>query len=713
MNKFFLSLAMAASLTALTACDENGRNPLLLTDYGTPHNVPPFEQIRHRDYVPAIESAILDVNRTVELIASNRNEPTFYNTIIPFDRRNEHLNIVSGIFFNLTEVENCDTMTVIAKTVLPMLNEVYDNIYMNKPLFERIKKVYDTRNESDLDSIQIRVVEKYYKEFARNGALLNEADQEKLREYNKEISLLKLSFGNNVLAETNEYKLVVDSIGDLAGLPETAIVAASEKAKKEGVDGKWLFTLHNASIRPFLTYCDNHELRKQIYEAYTIRGNRDNVNDNKQNVLKLTSLRAKRARLLGYDTHAHYVIANNMAQTPETVDSFLNELWKASLRKAKAELVEMKEFAWRNYKVANIEACDWQYWQEKVRKQKYDIDETEISEYFSLDNAMSGLFDVANKLYGIKMKKAEDMPLYNAQDNVVYEVYDKTDSYVGLVYFDFHPRASKSGGAWCTTYRDAIDNFDGTRVTAHESVVFNFTMPTSDTPALLTFDEVQTLFHEFGHALHGLFSSGQYRATCGVVPSDFVELPSQVLENWAAQPEVLRTFAKHYKTGKVIPDALIEKIKKASTWGQGFAMTELIAAALLDMKWHSIKTDVTDVNKFEKSAMDEIGLISEIAPRYRSTYLSHCFNGGYDAGYYVYSWAELLDADAFGAFEESGDIFNQEIAARFRKYCLSEVGNDEPMKQYERFRGQKPDIKYLLERRGLIESDRKSTQRAQ
>jgi len=707
MNKIKFVVTLMTAAMAFSACDENGKNYLLDRYFETPHNVPPFGDIRYRDYIPAFEAEIEGVRQTIAIISSNRNEATFENTIIPFDRRKDRISILQNIFFNLKETDNCDTMSVIAEQVLPKLTEAEDDIYMNADLFKRIKHVYD--NRASLDSIQQRVVEKYYKAFVRSGALLSEADQATLRDYNKQIALLSLNFGNNMLDETNSFKLVIDSLYDLSGLPESVINMAAQKAEAAGMKGKWLFTLHNASIMPFLQYSDSHDLRKQIYEAYTHRGNNGNAKDNKSNVIQLANLRAKRAKLLGYPTHAHYVIEDNMAKTPEAVDSFMNEMWKASLRKAKNELEEMKQFAYKYNKTTTIEACDWAYWSEKVRKAKYDVDESVISQYFVLENVMEGMFGVANKLYGLTFKKNSEIPLYNEKDNVVYEVFESNGDYLGLIYFDFHPRSSKAGGAWCTTFRNALDNFDGSRTPAQVSIVYNFTTPTADAPALLTYDELQTTFHEFGHALHALMSTGKYVATCGVVPRDYVELPSQIMENWAVEPEVIKSFARHYKTGEVIPDELIEKLKKASTWNQGFASVEYIATALLDLKWHSISASspVSDAEAFEKQALEEMNLIPEIGPRYHSTYLAHSFNGGYDAGYYVYMWAELLDADAYNAFKESGDIFNQDLAAKFRKYCLSEVGNDDQMKQYLRFRGKEPNSDALVARRGLNEQEKR------
>ncbi|MCQ2205014.1 MAG: M3 family metallopeptidase [Bacteroidales bacterium] len=697
-----IATAMTAA-TLLSACDETGSNRLLSDEFATPHNVPPFEHIKYSDYEPAMEEALKEVDQTIQLIVENRSEATFENTVIPFDRRNVKLDVLANIFFNIKETDNCDTLAILAKNILPKLSESSDKIYMNNELFERIKHVYE--NRSSLDSIEQRVAERYYKSFVRNGALLSDKDKETLKEYNKRLALLSLSFGNNMLDETNAFRLVIDSLEDLSGLPESIRAMAAEKAEKAGMKGKWLFTLHNSSIMPFLQYSDRHDLRKQMYEAYTHRCNNGNAKDNKNIVLEMASIRAKRAKLLGYKTHAHYVIEENMAKTPEAVDTFLMDLWTASLKKAKNELFEIKQFAYKYDKTVNVEACDWMYWTEKVRKARYDVEEKELSEYFSLRNVQKGMFDLANKLYGITLKKAENMPVYN-EECEVYEVFESNGDYVGLIYFDYFPRESKSGGAWCTSFRSALDNFDGSRTPAQVSIVYNFTQPTADAPALLTFDEVETMFHEFGHALHGLFSTGKYVASCGVVPNDYVELPSQVMENWASEPELIKSYAKHYKTGEVIPDALINKLKTASTWNKGFAAVEYLATAILDLKWHSITADQTigDVEKFEKEVLDGIGLIEEIGPRYHTTYLAHSFDGGYDAGYYVYKWAELLDADAFGAFKESGDIFNKELASKFRKHCLSEIGNDDPMAQYIRFRGQAPSIEHLLVRSGLVES---------
>lgn len=687
----------------MIACDMNKGNVLMNDKFDTPYGVPPFDEIRYSDYEPAFDAALTECKQTIELIVGNRNKATFENTIVPFDRCEEHLNVLGGILFGLKETDNCDSLNAVVTNVLPKLTSYSDDVVMNKELFARIREVYETREESGLDSSQIRALEKHYNDFVRNGALLSDQEQEILRGYNQELSMLQLKFGNNLVEETNSsYRLLIDSVPDLAGLPEGVIASAAERAKAAGEEGKWLFTLSKASMIPFLTYSERHDLRKALYDGYCMRGNNNNAYDNKEILLKMAMLRAKKAKLLGYKNHAEYVIAENMAKTPEAVEAFLMDLWVPALKKANAELREMKNFAYRYDRTTKIEACDWFYWAEKLRKAKYDIDEQMLSEYFVLENVQKGMFEVATNLYGVTFSRITDIPLYNP-NNVVYEVKESNGDYLGLIYFDFHPRASKGGGAWCTGFQDAIDNIDGTRTPAQVSIVCNFTTPTSDTPALLTFDEVQTMFHEFGHGLHALFSSGKYRRTAGVVPRDYVELPSQIMEHWAAEPEVMKMYGRHYKTGDTIPQELIDKLQTTGTFNQGFATVEYIAASLLDLKWHTLSADttVTDINQFESEAMNAIGLIEEIVPRYRSTYFAHIFDGGYSAGYYVYMWAELLDCDAFNAYKESGDLYNQDLAKKFRQHCLSEIGEYDQMGQYVKFRGQQPDIKHLIEHRGL------------
>ncbi len=699
MNLKTTLLIMATTLAA--SCTDSN-NPLTQMPYDTPHNVPPFGQFNYADFVPAFEQEIKRSNETVELIASQRQEPTFDNTIMPFDRRNQRLDVLSYILMNLKESDASDSLNQIAEQVMPMLTEVSDNVYMNSQLFDRIRTIYEKRNDSGLDDSQRRVVELYYTDFVRNGALLNASDQDKLRKLNQQLTTLSLKFSDNLLKETNAFTLVVDTIIDLKGLPDNIVAAAAERAEAQGQKGKWIFTLQKASMIPFLRYCENHELREKLYTAYCMRGDNDNENDNKQTVQQMLTLRAQKAQLLGYETYAHYVLAENMAAKPEVIDSFMNDLWKPALQRARQEYQDMRGFAYRYNYTTKIDACDWWFWAEKLRKAKYNIDETELSQYFAIDNVMGALFDVAGKLYGISFKQIDDIPLYNASDNMVYEVTDRDQSPLGVIYFDLYPRESKGAGAWCTIFQDPLDNLDGTRQLPQVSIVANVTAPTADTPALLNYDDVETLFHEFGHALHSFFTHGKYRRTAGAVPCDYVEMPSQFMEHYVSDPDVLRSFAKHYQTGEVIPDALIKRLAEASTFNQGFMTVEYLAAAKLDLALHMIKPDtVLDIRQFEADLLASIGMPKEIVPRYRTTYFAHSFNFDYAASYNAYIWAEMLDCDAFAAFSESGDIFNPELAESFRQHCLSEAGNADPMEQYIEFRHREPSVEPLLRKRGL------------
>jgi peptidyl-dipeptidase Dcp len=567
-------------------------------------------------------------------------------------------------------------------------------------LFKKVKAVYEKRNEMGLDPQQLRVTEKYYEDFERNGANLSSADQEVLKGINTELSSLSLKFGENLLAETNKnFKLVVDNKADLAGLPEDVVTRAAADAKKAGEEGKWVFTLAKPSMIPFLQFAENRDLREKLYRGYFMRGDNDNDNDNKEIIKKIVKLRDQKANLLGYKSHADYIISKNMAKTPEAVYDFLMELWKPSLKMAKQDVKEMQAIINREGGKFKLASWDWWYYAEKLRKEKFDLDEAEVKPYFSLENAKKGIFYVADRLYGIKFIPRPDLPKYH-EEAEAFDVQEKDGSHLGVLYMDFHPRDGKRVGAWSTGFRQASYR-NGERVSRIGSIVMNFTRPAGDTPALLSFDEVSTLFHEFGHSLHGLFTDGKYDRTAGSVPRDFVELPSQIMENWAAEPEVMKVYAKHYKTGETIPDALIAKLMKSGTFNQGFITGEYVAASLLDLDYHTAEnSEISDVRAFENDAMNKIGLIPEFIPRYRSTYFSHIFSGGYSAGYYVYIWAAVLDSDAFNAFKESGDIFNPEYAAKFRD-LLANCGSDEGMNIYVKFRGQQPLKEPLLQKRGL------------
>ncbi len=701
-------LLTVISIALLTACKNEKKmkeNPFF-AEYSTPFQVPPFDKIDSTDYMPAFIEGIKQHDMEVAAITDNAAEPTFENTILPLDKSGKLLTRVSKVFFNMTEANTndqlqADQLQAIAGQVSPLLSKHNDDVSMNAKLFARIKVIYEKRNSSELDKQQIRVVEKYYRDFERQGANLSKDQQDQLRKINEELSMLSIKFGDNLLAETNKnFKLLIDNKADLDGLPEGVIAAAAEAAEQDGNKGKWLFTLAKPSLIPFLQYDKNRALREKIYRGYFMRGDNDNANDNKKNIADIVRLRADKAKLLGFGNYAAYVIDENMAKTPATVDAFLNKLMVASLPVAKAELSEMQKIADDEGGNFKLQSWDWWYYAEKLHKQKYDLDENELKPYFSLDNVRNGMFAVAGKLYGITFTKVTNLPVYH-KDVETFEVKEADGSHLGILYLDYFPRPSKSGGAWCTDFQSAGWE-NGKKVDPVVSMVTNFTPPSGDMPALLNFDETSTLFHEFGHALHGLFTIGKYSRTAGNVPQDYVELPSQVMENWASDPEVLRMYAKHYKTGEVIPDKLIEKIEKSGLFNQGFVTVEYLAASILDMDYNELAAPATvEPNAFEKEAMKKIGLIPEILPRYRSTYFSHIFSGGYAAGYYVYIWAAVLDADAFDYFKQSGDIFNPELAAKFRKNCLAESGDDEGMVQYKKFRGQEPSMDPLLKRRGL------------
>jgi len=667
-------------------------------EYTTPFQVPPFNEIKLEHYMPATEEGIAEQGAEIKAITDNKEEATFNNTILALDLSGDLLNNVGNVFFNLNSANTNDEMQALAREITPKLSAHRDNIMLNKDLFKRVKAVYEKRNDLKLDAEQLRVVEKYYQDFERSGANLPEDKQAELRKLNDELSMAELKFGENALAETNKnFKLVIDNEADLKGLPADVIAAAAELAKKDSLAGKWVFTLQKPSMLPFLQYAENRALREKLYKGYLMRGNNGNANDNKEVLSKLVKLREQKAKLLGFSNWAAYIVDVNMAKTPGKVNEFLMKLWTPALARAKKERDDMQATIDKEGGKFKLDLWDWWFYAEKVRKAKYDLDEAQLKPYFKLENVVDGLIYTANKLYGIKFIKRTDLPIYDPEV-MTYEVQEANGKHIGIFYMDFHPRAGKSNGAWCTSFRNQSYK-DGKMITPVVSIVCNFTRPAGDVPALLSFDEVTTLFHESGHALHGLFTDGPYRRTAGNVPNDFVELPSQIMENWASEPEVLRVYAKHYKTGEVIPEALITKLEKSAQFNQGFETTELLAASLLDMDWHTLPFD-GNVEAFEKASMDKIGLIPEIAPRYRSTYFSHIFSGGYSAGYYVYTWAAVLDADAFDAFKQSGNIFNPEIAAKFRT-LLTKSGSDEGMTIYKNFRGQEPSIEPLLKRRGL------------
>ena len=704
IRQFLIILTMG--MTGLTSCNsESCDNNPFFSDYGTYLEAPAFDKIKNEHYMPAFVEGIKQHQAEIDAICNNEETPTFENTIWAMDKSGELLGKVSGVFFNMMECMNSEELQKIAEEVMPLITAHGDDIAMNPVLFEKIKYVYDHRAEMNLDDQQNRVVAKYYNDFIRSGAGLSDDDQAKLREINEKLSMLSLQFGNNLLKENSNFKLVVDNEADLAGLPQSSIDAAAEQAKKDGMEGKWVFTLSKPSLIPFLTYDNNSLLREKMYNEYYNRGDNNNEYDNKAIIKEMLALRLQKAQLFGYDNYANYVLAVNMAQDAPTVDKFLGEIFYSANELAKKERHEMQCLNGNaNAEPIEIQGSDWWYFAEIIRKNKYDFDENQIRPYLSLDNVRDGMFMAANKLYGITFEKRTDIPVY-FEGVETYEVKDYDGSTLGLLYLDYYPRESKSSGAWCTSFREGSYDINGVWHPALIQLVMNFTPASGDTPALLNWDETETMWHEFGHSLHAFFSKGKYSRTCGNVPHDYVELPSQIMENWAGEPEVLRMYAKHYKTGEVMPDSLIEKLENSALFNQGFNTTELIAASILDMRYHEL-TDIDEINnldvdEFERQQMQSIGLIHEILPRYRSTNFSHVFSGGYSAGYYAYTWAEVLDKDAFNYFKESGDLFNPELAKSFRINCLQECGNDEGMVQYKKFRGQEPSTDPYLKGRGL------------
>lgn len=693
----------------LSACNNSQQSPKeqaafmnnpLLDSFATPHQVPPFELIKESHYSPAIVKGIELANADISKITNNKENPNFQNTIVALDRSASDLVRILSVFYNLLSANTNDKMQAIAQEISPLVSKFEDDKYLNEVLFSRVKMVWENKDALQLNTEDATLLDKTYKAFVRSGANLNAENKKRLRTINEELSILSLKYSDNILKETNDFKLVIDNKEDLAGLPTSVIEAAAELAKEQKMgDNKWVFSLQSSSVMPFLQYASNRALRKKIWEAYQKRGNNDNANDNKNIIVKLANLRSEKAQLLGYKDYASYSLEESMAKTPENVYKLINQLWKPALAKSQQESADIKKMMLADGVADAVQPYDWRYYTEKIRKQKYDLDEQELKPYFSLENVRNGVFMVTEKLFGLKFKQVDNIPVYH-KDVTAWEVSEADGRYVGLLYMDFHPRESKSGGAWMTSYREQkMEN--GKRVPPIISIVCNFTPATASGPSLLTFEEVTTFFHEFGHALHGLLSNVNYQSLAGTsVSRDFVELPSQVMENWAADPAVLKMYAKHYKTGAVIPDALIQKIINTGTFDQGFATVEYLAASLLDLNYHTITGKIDNVNTFEATAVQKMGLSSDIIPRYRSTYFNHIFGGGYAAGYYSYIWSGVLDTDAFDAFK-STSLFNPEKAMAFRKNILEKGGTDDPQKLYKAFRGQDPSINALLRKRGL------------
>ncbi|GLH68046.1 M3 family metallopeptidase [Geothrix edaphica] len=691
------ALAALMTLPALAADPATASNPFF-AEWKTPFGVPPFAEIREDHFLPAFREGMARQKAEVAAIADAQEPPTFANTILALDQSGQFMDRIGSVFFNLTGAETNPRLQAVNREVMPLLAAHRDDINLNAKLFQRVKAVWDARATLKLAPDQARLLERTYKGFVRSGAALTADQQTRMRAINAEQSKLGVDFGDRLLKATKAFQLVVEKPTDLAGLPEGTRMAAAAAAKKAGKDGQWLFTLDGPSIWPFLEYAQNRELRKRILTGYLERCNQGGDTDTNAIVAKVAALRVEKAQLLGYKTWADYVLEENMAKDPKGVYGLLEQIWKPALEVARKERAELQAMMAKDLPGQKLEPWDWRYYAEKVKQAKYDFDEESVKPYFAIDAVRQGAFTLAGRLYGITFTELKDMPVYQ-KDVRCFEVKEQDGRHLGLIYVDYHPRPGKRGGAWMSSYRQAWVK-DGKQVDPVVVNVCNFTAPAGDRPALLTSDEVRTLFHEFGHGLHGLFYKGRYRGTAGT-PRDFVELPSQVMENWSMEPEMLKLYAKHYKTGVVIPDALVAKMKKAATFGQGFATVEYMAASLLDMDWHTLTTTKPqDTAAFEKASLAKWGLIAEIPPRYRSPYFNHIM-GGYAAGYYSYIWSAVLDSDAFQAFKEKGNLFDPATAAKFRAEVLSKGGTEDPALLYRRFRGRDPKVGPLLEKRGL------------
>jgi peptidyl-dipeptidase Dcp len=670
-------------------------NPFF-SKYNTPFDVPPFEKIMAKHYMPAFEKGMADCKIEIDALLKNRKEPDFENTINALDKSGALLSKISAVFFSQSQANTNDSLQNIEVEISPKLSAFQDEIRLNPELFKKVKSVYDNQAKFNLNDEQKFLLENLYRGFIRNGANLNKKDQDTLKVLNQKLSVVTVKFSQNVLTETNNYKLFVTKKDDLKGLPETVISAATDEAKAAGFEGKWAFTTKKPSMLPFLTYAENRELRKELYNAYIMRGNNGNEFDNNKLLAEIVKLRADRAKLLGYKNHSSIILEPRMAKNPENVFKLLNSLWEKAIPVAEKERDEMQKILNKEGGKFKLEPSDWWFYAEKLRKQKYNLDDSELRPYFNLDNVRNGVFAVANKLFGITFEPIKGIPLPHPEVQA-FEVKDTSGSHLGVLYMDFHPRASKQQGAWCGTYR-AHHILDGKEIAPVVTLVGNFTRPTGDTPALLSLEEASTLYHEFGHALDNLFNKNTYNQT--YIAWDFVELPSQLMEHWAVEPEVLNMYARNFKTNEPIPASLVAKIKNSGYFNQGFETVEYLAASLLDMSLHTLEAPaVIDVQKFEKDYFNKIGLIPEIISRYRSTYFIH-IAGGYDSGYYSYIWAAVLDNDAFEAFREKG-LFDRATATSFRKNILEKNGTMDAMQMFVNFRGREPVIEPLLKSRGL------------
>ena len=707
MKKNILTIGLSAiiALGACTTTDKNKETDMdktnpFFTKYDTPFGVPPFNKISLEHYKPAMLKGMEEHKKEIDAIVNNRVTPNFENTIAALDQSGRLLSDVRIVFSGQIGANTNDELDALNKELSPIMSKHSDDINLNKGLFEKVKYVYEHQNDYNLNKEQKKLLDERYKGFVRSGANLPDDKQTRLRELNSQISLLQLTFGQNMLKETNAFQLVVDKKEDLSGLPQNLINVAADEAKTAGQEGKWIFTLNNPSVMPFLQFSDKRELREKIFNGYISRGNNNNNNDNKDVVKQLVTLRLEKAKLLGYKNYAAFALEDRMAKNEENVYDLLNNVWAPTIVRTKEEAADLQAMMKKEGVAGELKGWDWRYYNEKVMKAKFDIDENETRPYFKLENVLEGLFYVVNKLFDITFTEIKDIPRPH-DEAIAFECKNADGSHRGVLYMDFFPRKSKRGGAWCGGYRSQSYK-DGKLVTPVVTIVCNFTKPSAGQPALLSLDEAETMFHEFGHALHSLFKDVHYYGVSGV-PRDFVELPSQIMEHWVLEPEVLKVYAKHYQTGETIPDALVKKIENSSKYGQGFITSEYVQASLLDMDYHILQEIPADFDilKFESESMNRINALSQIPPRYRSTYFNHTMGGGYTAGYYSYMWSEVLDADAFDAFKETGNIFDKETANKFRDFVLTPGSIDDADDMYINFRGKKPSIDPLLKNRGL------------
>ncbi len=705
---FFLVLALVLIVGSFSCAKKQEPKPVapaetnpFFTEWTAPFGTPPFPEIQEAHYLPAFTEGMARQKKEVEAIASSAEAPSFANTIEALERTGELLTKVDNVFYALTDNNTNEELQKIEAAVAPILAKHNDDIALNDMLFRRVEAVWREKDKQTLTPEQARLLELTYKTFVRSGAALDEAKKAELRKINEELAVLTVKFGENVLKEDNGFMLVLEKQEDLAGLPQDVVTAAAEAAKTKGLSGKWVFTLHKPSCIPFFQYSARRDLREQLFKAFISRGDNGNAFDNKAVLAKIAVLRVRRAALLGYKTHADYVLEENMAKTPAGVYKLLDQLWGPALAMAKTEAKDLQALIDKEGGNFKLEPWDWWYYAEKLKKAKYELDDEVLRPYFELKAVRQGAFDVAGKLWGLKFEPRTDIPVYHP-DVEVFEVKEADGTHLGILYTDYFPRASKRGGAWSGAIREQSVR-DGRKVTPVIFNVGNFTKPTAEKPSLITFEEALTLFHELGHALHDLLSNVTYESLSGTnVPRDFVELGSQIMENWAGDPEVIKSYAKHYQTGEPIPQELVDKIKKASLFNQGFATVEYMSACYLDMDWHTLSEPVEqDPVGFENAAMKKIGLIPEIVVRYRSPYFQHIFSGGYSAGYYSYIWSEVLDADAFQAFKETS-LFDQATARSFRENILARGGSEDAMALYKRFRGREPKVEPLLKRKGFL-----------